>query len=258
MCGDCSPLLQVVGGHCGCLQALLSVGGEAVLECVEEEQGWSPLALSALLGRTACLRLLLLHGARPTGRSPRTGATPLHAAAALGKTECLGILLRSAKGSDAANVKDSSSRTPLMLAVLKGHTDCVELLLLHDAAVGAEDSSRRTALFYGAFGGSEACVRLLLKEGASVVSRDRLGKTPLHVAAAVGNGAVLSILLRQCADGEGPDRLTDLQGFTPIHWACYGGGCGRLGSWHFVGNSHQGKTKSWARLKTKWRVVPVS
>lgn len=110
-----------------------------------------------------------------------------------------------------------------MLAVLKGHTDCVELLLLHDAAVGAEDSSRRTALFYGAFGGSEACVRLLLKEGASVVSRDRLGKTPLHVAAAVGNGAVLSILLRQCADGEGPDRLTDLQGFTPIHWACYGG-----------------------------------
>lgn len=46
-------------------------------------------------------------------RFPHTCACT--AAAALGKTECLGILLRSAKGSDAANVKDSSSRWECIL-----------------------------------------------------------------------------------------------------------------------------------------------
>ncbi|KAL3255903.1 hypothetical protein MRX96_046640 [Rhipicephalus microplus] len=45
----------------------------------------------------------------------------------------------------------------------------------------------------------------------------------MHLAAAVGNGAVLSMLLRHSPEGEGADRLVDLQGFTPIHWACYGG-----------------------------------
>lgn len=66
-------------------------------------------------------------------------------------------------------------------------------------------------------------MRKLLKEGATVLLRDNMGKTPLHLAAAVGNGAVLSMLLRHGPDGEGPDRLADLRGFTPIHWACYGG-----------------------------------
>ncbi|KAL3255905.1 hypothetical protein MRX96_046640 [Rhipicephalus microplus] len=206
-----TPLhLAALGGHSDCLQALLSVGCLAdVLESTEEEQGWSALALSALLGQTACLRHLLLHGAQPLGSNPRTGATPVHAAAALGQTECLEILLHGAKGSDAPNARDASNRTPLMLAVLKGHADCVELLLRHGAAVDAEDMSRRTALFYGK-------VRL-----SSCVTT--WARPPMHLAAAVGNGAVLSMLLRHSPEGEGADRLVDLQGFTPIHWACYGG-----------------------------------
>ncbi|EEC02419.1 ankyrin repeat containing protein, partial [Ixodes scapularis] len=212
---------QALGGHWSCLEALLSKG------CLEvdatEEHGWSPLALSALRGHSQCVRLLLQHGARTLVRNPRTGSTALHVAAALGQKECLEILISSANETSAVDVTDNSSKTPLMLAVLKGHVNCVELLLKSGASVDLADESKRTALFCAAFSGNERCAHLLLKAGADILARDVLGKTPLHIAAAVGNAVVLASLLKQCSDGDGCDALFDAQGFTPLHWACQGG-----------------------------------
>lgn len=69
--------------------------------------------------------------------------------------------------------------------------------------------------------GQEDCVEALLQRGASVCVRDIQGRSPLHLASACGRVAVLGSLLQ--ASSTSHAHLTDKQGYTPLHWACYNG-----------------------------------
>lgn len=72
--------------------------------------------------------------------------------------------------------------------------------------------------------GQEESVEALLQRGASVCVRDILGRSPLHLASACGRVGVLGALLQ--AGSNSLTHLTDNQGYTPLHWACYYGGGG--------------------------------
>lgn len=61
----------------------------------------------------------------------------------------------------------------------------------------------------------------LLQRGANVCVRDIQGRSPLHLASACGRVAVLGALLQ--ASSTSHTHLTDNQGYTPLHWACYNG-----------------------------------
>ena len=63
----------------------------------------------------------------------------------------------------------------------------------------------------------------LLQRGASVCVRDVRGRTPVHLAAACGRVGVLGVLLQAASSYHAPTQLTDNQGYTPLHWACYNG-----------------------------------
>lgn len=61
----------------------------------------------------------------------------------------------------------------------------------------------------------------LLQRGASVCVRDAQGRSPLHLASACGRVGALGALLQ--ASTTSNTHLTDNQGYTPLHWACYNG-----------------------------------
>ena len=71
--------------------------------------------------------------------------------------------------------------------------------------------------------GHEECVEALLQHSANFLVRDCKGRTPVHLAAACGHTGVLGGLLHAAQSVETLPVLTDNQGYTPLHWACYNG-----------------------------------
>ena len=68
----------------------------------------------------------------------------------------------------------------------------------------------------------------LLQRGASVCVRDIRGRSPVHLASACGRVGVLGALLQattttSSSSSHTQTYLTDNQGYTPLHWACYNG-----------------------------------
>lgn len=68
-----------------------------------------------------------------------TQLTPLHLAAMAGHMECVSILIQAGAKLYA---KDGQGATPLHLAAENGHHDCVKLLLFAGADIKAEDENR--------------------------------------------------------------------------------------------------------------------
>lgn len=78
--------------------------------------------------------------------------------------------------------------------------------------------------FTQAVTGQEESVEALLQRGASVCVRDIRGHSPLHLASACGRVGVLGALLQAMTTSTHTQtHLTDNQGYTPLHWACYNG-----------------------------------
>lgn len=80
-----------------------------------------------------------------------------------------------------------------------------------------------TVLCPQAVTGHEECVEALLQHSANFLVRDCKGRTPVHLAAACGHIGVLGGLLHAAQSVETLPVLTDNQGYTPLHWACYNG-----------------------------------
>lgn len=153
-------------------------------------------------------------------------------------------------------------RTPLMSALLNGHTECVYSLLSQGASVEKQDRWGRSALHRGvrqtpknhnfifiykiylslllfcfffphqAVTGQEECVEALLQRGASVCVRDIRGRSPIHLASSCGRVGVLAALLQATSNSHTDAHLTDNQGYTPLHWACYNGTVTQPGTWN--------------------------
>lgn len=71
--------------------------------------------------------------------------------------------------------------------------------------------------------GNEECVEALLQHNASFMVRDCRGRSPVHLAAACGHVGVLGGLLQAAQSLDSIPVITDHQGYTPLHWACYNG-----------------------------------
>lgn len=71
--------------------------------------------------------------------------------------------------------------------------------------------------------GHEECVEALLQHSASFMVRDCRGRSPVHLAAACGHVGVLGGLLHAAQSLDSIPIITDNQGYTPLHWACYNG-----------------------------------
>lgn len=116
--------------------------------------------------------------------------------------------------------RDRAGRTPLHLAVLRGHVPLVRFLLQRGAPVGAADRAGRTPLHEAAWQGHSQVAELLLQRGAPAGARTGAGLTPLHWAAALGHTLLAGRLLD--TPGSCPADA-DVRGWTAAHWAAAGG-----------------------------------
>ena len=80
------------------------------------------------------------------------------------------------------NTKDRDCNTPLHMAVLGGHTNCVGLLIEKKANVDAVNSEGNNTLHLAVATAPPECIVLLLKAGAPVNSHNNNGDTPLDYA----------------------------------------------------------------------------
>lgn len=216
-----SPLhLAAYHGHGGALEILLS----SLLDVdVRSPEGRTPLSLASSRGHQECVSLLLHHGASPMTRDFTHKKTAIHAAAMNGHPECLRLLVTNNDQHINVDAQDANGQTPLMMAVLSGHTECVYSLLSQGASVESQDRWGRTALHRVAVTGQEECVEALLQRGASVSVTDIRGRSAFHLASACGRVGVLGALLQTPSSSHSQTHLTDSQGYTPLHWACYNG-----------------------------------
>ena len=124
-----------------------------------------------------------LKAPRTNARRDEKGSTPLMLAVMHGHTETVQELLR--RGAD-VNEQNADGRTALMLAALAGRTSMLQTLLINGAVVNATNAEGWTALMYAAWNGHTKIVQLLMRNGADVEAKNSAGGTAL--AHAIRNG----------------------------------------------------------------------
>ena len=103
-------------------------------------------------------------------------------AAYFGEIGVIRTLLANRVNRVDVNTKDRDGNTPLHMAVLGGHTNCVGLLIEKNANVDAVNSEGNNPLHLAVATAPPECIVLLLKAGALVNLRNNNGDTPLDYA----------------------------------------------------------------------------
>ncbi|EAY77423.1 hypothetical protein OsI_05417 [Oryza sativa Indica Group] len=161
--------------------------------------------------------------------------TALHIAAANGRLQVLSMLLDRDGDVDVLSRK---KQTPLMVAAMRGNTECVVRLLRGGANVLTFDSPRaRTCLHHAAYYGHAECLQAILGAAAQaqgpvaaswgfarfVNVRDERGATPLHLAARHARASCVRLLLDKGAIVSAPTAVYGFPGSTALHLAARAG-----------------------------------
>jgi ankyrin repeat protein len=132
--------------------------------------------------------------------NPDTGQTDLMGAAYHGDVEEIARILAMPSDIDA---QDDHGMTALMYAAMMGHTEAVQCIIEHGAALELLSSSGRyTALMHAVRRGHTAAVKVLLasKADPDVHQNDSTVDTPLTLAASCGFLPIVRVLVGAGAD----------------------------------------------------------
>uniref|UniRef100_A0A8C0IAS3 Ankyrin-1 n=1 Tax=Bubo bubo TaxID=30461 RepID=A0A8C0IAS3_BUBBB len=170
----------------------------------QDKEKKTPLHTAAVRGHLSIVKVLLAKKGR-FGAKDMDGCTPMHYAAIGGNTEIVKILLTSGKNK---NIDDRNiwRKTALHISAEHGHSDLINLLLSHGAAINALDSSKDTPLHCackaGHFNAANSLVNWSQGEKANLLAANSLKKTPLQVAESnkTENQAQIVTLLKKKID----------------------------------------------------------
>ncbi|KAF6018102.1 hypothetical protein EB796_023593 [Bugula neritina] len=123
------------------------------------------------------------------------------------------------------NRKNKSGYSCLHMAVLTGHTDIVDFLLVNEANVNITDNDQHSPLYHAIVLNNEKLVRRLLNANADVHVADRFQATPLHYAVQMcqdGDAGAINIV-KMLLDRVSTVEMRDSEGRTPLVWASSSG-----------------------------------
>jgi len=148
--------------------------------------------------------MLIDHGANLEAVSEQQSSRAMHLAAEFGDVAMLAFLLDRGANIDAL---DSVLRTPLLRAVVMGHTEAVRHLLDRGAEVDSREQLKgRTPLMIASYMGHLGVVKLLIARGADVNATDTNGEFALYFASGqpsfstAGGGGLIEYLVAHGAD----------------------------------------------------------
>jgi ankyrin repeat protein len=162
---------------------------------VQDSEGKTALHLSAELGLTGILKILLSRKVNPSLKDSG-GRTALHFASMNwnGSDE---IVLKL-QGYEGLNIMDNKNRKPLYYASANGNLSLVKILLQHTNPA-IQDSSGKTALQIAARNGYTEVVQALLKQDRYPLKKP-VKQTALYLAAASGHLQIVQALENYGAD----------------------------------------------------------
>ncbi|KAM4752707.1 ankycorbin isoform 2-T4 [Cyanocitta cristata] len=122
------------------------------------------------------------------------------------------------KGASATK-QDSEGKTAFHLAAMKGHAECLRIMVTHGADVTAQDGAGHSALHLAAKNSHPDCVKRLLQSKCPADITDNAGKAALHYAAACGCLQAVQLL----CEHKCPINIKDLDGNIPLLLAVQNG-----------------------------------
>ncbi|KAN0064831.1 phosphate system positive regulatory protein pho81 [Thecaphora frezii] len=189
-------------GHVDVCEHLLSLS--SVTAATYDLDGFSPLVLAVMNGKTEAVRILLDHGASVEPRDS-TDLIPLCLACSGGHVEITRLLLQ--KGAKIAS--NAEGLYPQALAARAGHVGCLRLLVKSGADLDApEKGTQWTPIFFAAENGHVDCLEVLIGAGCQTGVVDEKGRNAAFYAAWNGKISCLLLLL-QAAQKAGPEAVAD-------------------------------------------------
>ena len=154
--------------------------------------GYTPLHVAVMNGRTAIVRLLLKNGVE-VDRLDKDGHTPLWHAVLGGRTIIADMLLKGGARMDATVwLLDAAHR-----GVRK--REAIEYLVRHGADLEQRDGKGDTPLLIAIRQGNHKLAKHLVNAGADVTVKDASGKTVLQIANSMGLRDIALLLKRNGA-----------------------------------------------------------
>jgi ankyrin repeat protein len=201
--------------HCACYSGNLAVARALVNRGPLFDSKW-PLDFDQLqrycyLSRPGVTRASTTSG--ETGSTLIETWSPLFLAVWRGFSDVVQLLLTA--GCQVDSPCGVENLTALMVAAKCGNLTAGSILLQNSANVNAHDRWQRTALHHASEDGQEAFVKLLLGACAQLEALDNTSRTPMLVAAASGRTAIVRLLASNGADLSSADS----GGNTLLHFA---------------------------------------
>ena len=189
---------------------------EPITDLTSPRNLYTALHLAVESENTYAVSLLLKIEGIIVNAKSKTGLTPLHIAALIGNVKLIKKLLK--KGAD-IQIKNKESKIPLFLAIEKGHSEAIKILLNRTYVKRFLILNRSMYLISAIIGRNKAILESLLQNRADVNTFTKNGTTPLHIAAQEGCEDILRTLLDNGADIYAKRN----DGRTSLHLAVEGG-----------------------------------
>ena len=172
---------------------------------LRDNKGWTPLYLAAVNDQPRMVELLVNRGADV---NPKIGPSPLVGAVMDGHTKVVRVLLDK---KVLVHGPPGAATTPLHLAAERGYPDIVRLLLEKKASPNRKDSKGKTPLYYAIYNDHFHVIKELVDAGVNVDQKVPEG-TLLHLAAQRGHVGAASVLIQKGAKLE----LQNSKGKKPL------------------------------------------